>query len=101
MKILRYSVYLEMIMIVFNFNSRYLLYICCLFRNNLLILNYHMMFHGNLPVNSSFVRLKLGLRVKCCTDGGISCCSGCWDVDLWGLGGLLTGACHLKKKKNS
>lgn len=51
------------------------------------------------PVNGPLVRLKLGLGVKRHTDRGISWCRGCWDVNLWGLGVLLRGACHLSTQK--
>ena len=53
----------------------------------------------NPPVNSPLVRLKLGLGVEGHTDRGISCCRGCWDMDLWGLGVLLSCARHLGKHK--
>lgn len=49
----------------------------------------------NQPVNSPLVRFKLGLGVKGHTDRAIWCCGGCWDVDLWGLGVLLSRARHL------
>lgn len=51
------------------------------------------------PVNGPLVRLELGLGVKRHTDRGISWCRGCWDVNLWGLGVLLRGACHLSTQK--
>lgn len=47
------------------------------------------------PVNGPLVRLKLGLGVKGHTDRGISCRWGRRDVNLWALGVLLSGACHL------
>lgn len=49
----------------------------------------------DLPVNGPLVRLKLGLGVKGHADRGISCRRGRRDVNLWALGVLLSGACHL------
>lgn len=54
---------------------------------------------ANLPVDGPLVGLKLGLWVKCHTDRGISCYRGCWDVDLCGLGVLLSVARHLGRHK--
>lgn len=51
------------------------------------------------PVNGPLVRLKLGLGVKRHTDRGISCRRGRRDVNLWALGVLLSGACHLSTHK--
>lgn len=53
----------------------------------------------NLPVDGPLVGFKLGLWVKRHTDRGISCCRGCWDVDLCGLGVLLSVARHLGRHK--
>lgn len=53
----------------------------------------------NWPVNGPLVRFKLGLWVKRHTDRGISCCRGCWDMDLCGLGVLLSVARHLRRHK--
>lgn len=54
---------------------------------------------ANLPVDGPLVGLELGLWVKRHTDRGISCCRGCWDVDLCGLGVLLSVARHLGRHK--
>lgn len=52
------------------------------------------------PVNGPLVRLELGLGVEGDTDRGVAGCRGRWDVNLWALAVLLTGACHLSNTQS-